>query len=302
MLKNFGIKVKQLRMDKGMTREEFCEDESELSVRQLARIELGDSLPNLKKAIFIAKRLNIMLSILTDGETLELPKEYLKLKHYIIKIPTYSDSERLATKENYFDLIYEEYYDNLPEVEKLVIDTLQATHDSLVTENFNFGAGILGDYFEQLKRKVRFDENDLVLINLYLTYLDLEGFNGEFSDEYFYDGLFESFKNQFQDFTIDELIILNQVLITMYALVLKNKSLTKMEEILKMIDHIMERTKDFSRLPIQKILEWKYQLCIEENESRAKDSYNKALLFAQMTDDKYLEEQLIVEWNKDTKK
>ncbi|MGV3323675.1 hypothetical protein ACEE59_08390 [Streptococcus hyovaginalis] len=69
-----------------------------------------------------------------------------------------------------------------------------------------------------------------------------------------------------------------------------------------MIDHIMERTKDFSRLPIQKILEWKYQLCIEENESRAKDSYNKALLFAQMTDDKYLEEQLIVEWNKDTKK
>ena len=54
-ISDFGVKVRQLRESKGIAREEFCGDETELSVRQLARIETG-SLPTLSKAQFIAKR------------------------------------------------------------------------------------------------------------------------------------------------------------------------------------------------------------------------------------------------------
>ncbi|HGD6884722.1 TPA: hypothetical protein ACI0CR_001754 [Streptococcus agalactiae] len=47
MLKHFGSKVRKFRESQQVTREEFCGDESELSVRQLARIEAGESVPNL---------------------------------------------------------------------------------------------------------------------------------------------------------------------------------------------------------------------------------------------------------------
>ena len=69
-MKNFGEKVRLLREEKGISREEFCGDESELSVRQLARIELQQSIPNLSKALFIAVILEIGLGILTDGKSL----------------------------------------------------------------------------------------------------------------------------------------------------------------------------------------------------------------------------------------
>lgn len=302
MIANFGTRLKELRNERKLTREEFCMDESELSVRQLARIELGQSLPNIKTAMFIAVRLGISLQFLTNGEKLELPKEYLKLKHYILRVPTYSDTNRIAIKEKHFDTIYENYYEELPEVEKLVIDTLQATQDSLITENFNFGISILGDYFEQTKLKEKYDENDLVLINLYLTYLDLEGFEGQYSDPAFNSQLFEKLVSQSKEFTVDELIVLTQVLITMYAISLKDDQLVALDDVLDIIDYTMDKTKDYSRLPIQKVLEWKYRLYVEENQESAQSSYNKAMLFAKMTDDSYLEEQLAIEWNNDMKR
>ncbi|MDY3041047.1 MAG: XRE family transcriptional regulator, partial [Streptococcus pluranimalium] len=40
-METFGLKVKILRKEKGMSQEEMCEDQSELSVRQLIRIEGG---------------------------------------------------------------------------------------------------------------------------------------------------------------------------------------------------------------------------------------------------------------------
>lgn len=56
MLEHFGGKVKVLRLEKRISREDLCGDESELSVRQLARIELGQSIPSLSKVIFITKK------------------------------------------------------------------------------------------------------------------------------------------------------------------------------------------------------------------------------------------------------
>lgn len=41
-MQGLGLKMKELRKKKQMTREALCGDESELSVRQLARIEVFD--------------------------------------------------------------------------------------------------------------------------------------------------------------------------------------------------------------------------------------------------------------------
>lgn len=83
MLEHFGEKVRGLRLEKGISREELCGDEAELSVRQLARIELGQSIPSLAKVIFIAKALEVSVGYLTDGANLELPKRYrVKISHF----------------------------------------------------------------------------------------------------------------------------------------------------------------------------------------------------------------------------
>lgn len=42
-MKKFGEKIRLMREEKEISREEFCGDETELSVRQLARIELNQS-------------------------------------------------------------------------------------------------------------------------------------------------------------------------------------------------------------------------------------------------------------------
>ena len=54
-----GKKIRELREQRKMTRELLCEDETSLTVRQLARIEAGDSIPSLLTLEFIAQQLRI---------------------------------------------------------------------------------------------------------------------------------------------------------------------------------------------------------------------------------------------------
>ena len=54
-----GKKIRELREQRKMTRELLCEDETRLTVRQLARIGAGDSIPSLLTLEFIAQQLRI---------------------------------------------------------------------------------------------------------------------------------------------------------------------------------------------------------------------------------------------------
>lgn len=299
MLEHFGEKVRGLRLEKGISREELCGDEAELSVRQLARIELGQSIPSLAKVIFIAKALEVSVGYLMDGANLELPKRYKELKYLILRTPTYMDDRKLQVRESQFDEIFENYYDQLPEEEQLIIECLQATLDTLLSENINFGVELLQEYFKQTKVKLRFKQNDLILIELYLAYLDIEGMYGEYSDKVFYDSLLDNLLKQFDDFELDELFIVNKIIIDISSLSIKTNKLDNLEKTIAISQKIMAKIQDWNRMPILKLIEWKYFLIKQKNRKQAEESYTKACLFAQITGDKYLEEQLIKEWEKD---
>ncbi|VHE62789.1 transcriptional regulator Rgg4/ComR [Streptococcus pyogenes] len=301
MLEHFGGKVKVLRLEKRISREDLCGDESELSVRQLARIELGQSIPSLSKVIFITKALNVSVGYLTDGADLELPKRYKELKYLILRTPTYMDDGKLQVREEQFDEIFEDYYDKLPEEEKIIIDCLQATLDTLLSENTNFGIDLLQEYFNQIKTKVRFRQNDLILLELYLAYLDIEGMDGQYSDKIFYDSLLDNLSEQFEQFELDELFIVNKIIIDISSLSLKNNRLDNLEKAIEMSQKIMAKIQDWNRMPILKLIEWKYFLIKQKDIIKAEQSFMKACLFAQMTADQYLENKLIQEWEKDVK-
>ena len=54
---SIGLRIKTERERQQMSREVLCLDGAELTVRQLIRIEKGESLPSLDKLSYIAKRL-----------------------------------------------------------------------------------------------------------------------------------------------------------------------------------------------------------------------------------------------------
>ena len=80
-----GKRIRTLRTEKGLSREAFCGDEKELTVRQLGRIETGNNLPSLAKLDYIAEVLGVPMSQLIDEGLLIVPKEYLKLKTKLIR-------------------------------------------------------------------------------------------------------------------------------------------------------------------------------------------------------------------------
>ena len=82
-INDLGDKVRLLREEKGLSRPVFCGDESELSVRQLVRIEKGEFRPTIKTLEYIANRLDIPSYVLMPDYK-ELPKRYQKSHQNIL--------------------------------------------------------------------------------------------------------------------------------------------------------------------------------------------------------------------------
>ncbi len=298
-MEKFGIKVRALREEKGISREEFCGDETELSVRQLARIESNQSIPSLSKAQFIANQLGVTLGTMTDGDSLELPRRYEELKYLLIRTPTYGDKVRLGRKGEYFDEISEKFYDIIPEEERLIIDCLQAKLDVHFSDDVNFGEGILNDYFDQVRRKKNFQINDLILIDLYFACLaSAKSFVGIYSLD-LYDELMECLLNQ-ENLSPETDLILNNVLLNNVDLVLRFHRESFMKRIIIKSDTIMTSVHDFQRRPVLSLVEWKYYLQFKKDFLAVQKSYSNAILFANLIGDTYLENKLKEEWELDT--
>lgn len=292
-----GKKIRLLREKSGLTREAFCEDELELTVRQLTRIEAGQSLPTLPKLTFISQRLSVPIHHLIDEEHIELPKRYQQLKYGLYKLSTYRNEERIARKEKYFDEIYENFYDNLPEEEQLAIDVQQASMDVNLAENADFGEGLLSDYFSQILHKQAYSINDLLIINLYfmcIYYVDYQ------EDTFFY--LIDKVIEQV-DYSVDiELSLLVKLLTTATAVLTKYDHYDKLDDVVKVSNVIMQTNQDFQRKPIIDMLEGKYLLFARQDSEAAKQKYLDGAQCAKLFGDEALSDKIMLEWQTDLKR
>ena len=162
-----GKRIRTLRTEKGLSRESFCGDEKELTVRQLGRIETGNNLPSLAKLDYIAGVLGIPMSQLIDEGMIIVPKEYLKLKTKLIRQSIHGDEEKVRQRETIFEDIQEHFYDKLPEDEQVAVEVLQAIDDVYVSENVEFGEGLIEEYFNQILLQTEYSVNDLLILYLY---------------------------------------------------------------------------------------------------------------------------------------
>lgn len=157
--KEIGKKIRSVRLNRGLTQADICEDESKLTIRQLARIENGQAMVTVPKLLFLAQKLNVSIQDLVDIEKIEIPKRYLELKNKLIHSHTYGDEERIALLEEMFDEIYENFYDYLPEEEQLLVEVLQVQLDVFSSRDVTYGLTLLEEYFHQILKKKKYSSD-----------------------------------------------------------------------------------------------------------------------------------------------
>ena len=285
-----GKNIRGARLNQHMTQADVCGDESELTIRQLARIENGQVLVSLSKLMFLSQRLNYPIEDIIDVDKIEIPKRYLELKNKIIRYHTYGDEERIGLLEDMFDEIYEHFYDHLPEEEQLLVEVLQVQLDVFTSRNITYGLSLLEEYFQQILKKKQYSYNDLLIINLYFlccaTGLEDKTYFEELSKKVL---LYIDYSDN------DRIYILERILIGILIQV-------KTEDYLiytKVLREITESTNNFQHKPVIYAFEAKYYLKVEESYEKAEQSYNKAIEFAKMLNDPVLVNNLTKEKERD---
>ena len=281
-----GNNILGARLNQHMTPADVCGDESELTIRQLARIENGQVLVSLSKLMFLSQRLNCPIEDIIDVDKIEIPKRYLELKNKLVRAHSYGDEKRIGILEEMFDEIYENFYDHLPEEEQLLVEVLQVQLDVFSSRDVTYGLTLLEEYLHQILKKKKYSYNDLLIINLHFLCCATE-----LEDKTHFEELSKKVLLYIDYSDNERIYILERILIGILTQV-------KIEDYLiytKVFREITESTNNFQHKPVIYAFEAKYYLKVEKDCKKAEQSYNKAIEFANMLNDKVLADNLIKE-------
>ena len=301
-INELGDKVRLLREEKGLSRPVFCGDESELSVRQLVRIEKGEFRPTIKTLEYIAERLEIPSYVLMPDYK-ELPKRYQELKYFLLHHPDYGDKELQEQKEEYFDEIFENFYDDLPRDEKVLVDCLQAIDEVRATDNEQYGIALLDESFEELWNQREFSFSDLLKIRLYFLCSYLENIKKgqlSISEQQKLQLMFQKVCNNVENSSTDDLFLVRDMLFAGLGSCELLNDLELFKLAVEKLNWISEKTRDFQKQPIVLMVEWKYY--IQTDYDTAKQKYEEAKMMARMFSNEKLIVSLDNEWSKDNKR
>ncbi|WP_262081362.1 XRE family transcriptional regulator [Streptococcus sp. Marseille-Q5855] len=298
-INELGDKVRLLREERGLSRPVFCGDESELSVRQLVRIEKGEFRPTIKTLEYIADRLEIPSYVLMPDYK-ELPKRYQELKYFLLHHPDYGDKELQEQKEEYFDEIFENFYDDLPRDEKMLVDCLQAIDEVRATDNEQYGIALLDESFEELWNQREFSFSDLLKIRLYFLCSYLENIKKgqlSISEQQKLQLMFQKVCNNVENSGTDDLFLVRDVLFAGLGSCELLNDLELFKLAVEKLNWISEKTRDFQKQPIVLMVEWKYY--IQTDYETAKQKYEEAKMMARMFGNEKLIVSLDNEWSED---
>ncbi|PLV89356.1 transcriptional regulator [Streptococcus pneumoniae] len=284
--REIGYKIKTIRRSCGKTQIDICGDESELTIRQLARIENGQALATLPKLLLIADKLGVSLQNIVDVKVIEIPKGFLKLKDELIHSQTYADKGRIERKEAILEEIYENYYENLPEEEQLIVDVTQARFDIYGSSDVTYGLGLVEEYFQQLLKKKYFSVNDLLIIELYFLCCAMGLEDKEHFEELAQKVLLCS---EYED--KDSLVQMEKVLLSLFIQIQTEDSLIYIQT----FEKIIAKTRHVFYRPHLFLLKAKYALFVDKNVAEAESFYEKAISLAELLDDQVLVQKILAE-------
>ena len=288
-----GKKIKTIRLTKALTLLDICDDESALTIRQLIRIEQGQSLPSIEKLLYISEMLNIKVDELIDVKKIVLPKKYLEIKNKLIKYRAYGDEGRINHKTDLIDKIYVDYYDNLPEEEQVIIEAMQLELDVYSSKNPNYAISFLDEYFKQILKKDKYTYNDLFIIRLYFLccIMGLE-------DNQYFDELSTKVIKNIDYSNYDNLYMMERIILNIIVRIDPNKFL----EYANMLDRIIAETNNYQHKPLVYAVKAKYHVLVDKDFEKASVLYDKAIQFATLLEDEVLIKNLTKEKEDDIPK
>jgi transcriptional regulator len=285
---SIGLRIKTERERQQMSREVLCLDGVELTVRQLIRIEKGESLPSLDKLSYIAKRLGKNMTDLLDHDNITIPDEYYEMKNRLIKFPTYRNPERIKAKLALIEEVYEKFFELLPEEELLTLDILENILSFTSWEESPKVEEIYEDLFEQVKRKRKFSTNDLLVIDYYFFHL----YGRKQYDKKLFERIVKRVLNQ--EIWTDDVynIVLFNDLMAIAALKIFHNSFSDFLTVVDKSLVVIEKSQFYSYKPSVFVLKAKYELLHKGNKKEAAENYDKAIMFASVLEDSVLEESI----------
>ena len=290
-----GKRIREERERLGLTREQVCDTEEELTVKQLMRIELGRSLPTIVKLQYISDKLGVSLNYLLGETKLDIPEEYYQAKYKLMKSPVYGDLERIKKKLKDIEELYDNYIDILPEEELLTIDIIERTLNFISEEKKEDLVEIVyEDYLNQVLKKEEYTLNDLLLIKYYTFQCQV----GDYDKE-----IVESFRCKLinQELQGEELVNVDLLgaLSTIGGIYVMHHDYRNMKTIVDKMHTIIDKTLQHAYKPAVLILEAKYYLYFENDLDKAREIYNTAQVLSQAFGDEVFIKNLKMEMEKD---
>ena len=289
-----GKRIREERERLGLTREQVCDTEEELTVKQLMRIELGRSLPTIVKLQYISDKLSVSLNYLLGETKLDIPEDYYQAKYKLMKSPVYGDSERIKKKLQDIEDLYDNYIDILPEDELLTIDIIERTLNFMTKGEEDAIETIFEDYLTQVLKKEAYSLNDLLLIKYYTFKCQV----GDYDEE-----IVESFRCKLinQELQGEELVNVELLgaLSTIGGIYVMHHDYRNMKTIVDKMHTVIDKTLQHAYKPAVLIFEAKYYLFYENNRDKAAELYNTATVLAEAFGDQVFIKNLKMEIKKD---
>ena len=289
-----GKRIREERERLGLTREQVCDTEEELTVKQLMRIELGRSLPTIVKLQYISDKLGVSLNFLLGETKLDIPEDYYQAKYKLMKSPVYGDSERIKKKLQDIEDLYDNYIDILPEDELLTIDIIERTLNFMTKGEEDAIETIFEDYLTQVLKKEAYSLNDLLLIKYYTFKCQV----GDYDEE-----IVESFRCKLinKELQGEELVNVELLgaLSTIGGIYVMHHDYRNMKTIVDKMHTVIDKTLQHAYKPAVLIFEAKYYLFYENNRDKAAELYNTATVLAEAFGDQVFIKNLKMEIKKD---
>lgn len=292
-----GKKIREERERQGLTREQVCDTEEEITVKQLMRIELGRSLPTIVKLQYISDRLGVSLNYLLGETNIDIPEEYYQAKYRLMKSPVYGDTKRINKKLQDIDELYEKYIEFLPEDELLAIDIIERTLNFMIMEEDSLIESVFEDYLTQALKKESYSLNDLLLISYYAFRCQ----------DYDYDKeRIEKFRHKLikQELQGDELFNVELIgaLSAIAGIYVMHHDYKEMKSVVDKMYVLIDKTLQQAYKPAVLVFEAKYYLFYEKNIDKATELYKMATVLADAFGDQVFIKNLEMEMNNDLKK
>ena len=289
-----GKRIREERERIGLTREQVCDTEEELTVKQLMRIELGRSLPTIVKLQYISDKLGVSLNYLLGETKLDIPEDYYKAKYKLMKSPVYGDPERIKKKLKDIEELYYNYIEILPEDELFAIDIIERTLNFMVMEEDSLIESVFEDYLTQALKKEAYSLNDLLLISYYAFRCQ----------DYDYDNeRIEKFRHKLikQELQGDELFNVELIgaLSAIAGIYVMHHDYKEMKSVVDKMYVLIDKTLQQAYKPAVLVFEAKYYLFYENNIDKATELYKMATVLAEAFGDQVFIKNLKMEMKKD---